>query len=74
MVKNTAKWPKLLFVLDILGAIIAAIGIMEFLDNGSIEAVLLVVAGLVLMLPLILHILKRLPAKRSASENSDGEY
>lgn len=61
MIKNTGKWPILLLVLDILGAIIAAAGIIEFLDTSSLNAVLLIVAGLLLMLPLILHILKRLP-------------
>ncbi|MEH6468236.1 MAG: hypothetical protein V7725_01340 [Porticoccus sp.] len=61
MKKLKRKWPILLLVLDFLGAIIAAAGIIEFLDTGSLNAVLLIVAGLLLMLPLILHILKRLP-------------
>jgi len=59
--KNTRQWPIFLLVLDFLGAIIVAVGLIEFLDTASLNAALLLVAGLFLMLPLILHILKLLP-------------
>ena len=58
MVKNMTKWPILLIALDLVGAIIAAVGILKFIENGSFNAFLLIVVGFCLMLPLILHILK----------------
>ena len=72
MNKQKRKWPLLLLVLDILGAIIVALGIIEYLDASSLNSVLLLVAGLFLMLPLILHILKLVP--RKGTDKSKGEY
>jgi hypothetical protein len=72
MNKQKRKWPLLLLVLDILGAIIVALGIIEYLGTSSLNAVLLLVAGLFLMLPLILHILKLVP--RKGTDKSKGEY
>lgn len=74
MKKNAIKWPKLLLVLDILGAIIAAAGIIEYLDTGSLNAALFTVVGLLLMLPLILHILKLFPSKGLGKNKPDGEH
>lgn len=74
MVKKHARWPILLLALDMLGAIIAAVGIIEYLDSGGVQAVLTVVAGLLLMLPLILHILKLLPARDKKTQKPDGEH
>jgi len=71
--ENTRKWPILLLVLDLLGAIMIAVGIIEFLETGSLNAVLLLIAGLFLMLPLVLHILKLLPDKSTDNGKSDGE-
>lgn len=67
-----SKWPLLLIVLDILGAIIAAIGILEFIENGSFNALLLIGAGLCLMLPLTLYILKLLP-QSGTNDKPEGE-
>ena len=50
-----------------------AVGIIEFLETGSLNAVLLLIAGLFLMLPLVLHILKLLPDKSTDNGKSDGE-
>ncbi|MBQ0712805.1 MAG: hypothetical protein KBT53_07590 [Porticoccus sp.] len=72
MNKQKRKWPILLLVLDLLGAIIAAVGLIEYLDTGSLNAIILLVAGLFLMLPLILHILKLMP--RKGTGNSKGEH
>jgi hypothetical protein len=74
MKKNTVEWPILLLVLDILGAIIVAVGIIEFLDTGSLKAVLFTVVGLLLMLPLILHILNFFPSKNMGKNKPDGEH
>lgn len=74
MMQNQSKWPILLLALDLLGAIIVAVGFMAFLDNGGFRAALLIVSGLLLMLPLVLHILKRLPAKGNQTDHSDGEH
>ena len=73
--KEIKKWPLGLFVLDLLGAIMAAIGIMGFIDNGGTDELLLIIVGLCLMLPLILHILKLLPSADSRKEKDklDGE-
>jgi hypothetical protein len=72
MRKIVSKWPLLLIVLDILGAIIAAIGILEFIENGSFNALLLIGAGLCLMLPLTLYILKLLP-QSGTNDKPEGE-
>jgi len=72
MNKQKRKWPILLLVLDLLGAIIAALGLIEYLDTGSLNAVLLLIVGLLLMLPLILHILKLMP--RKGTDKSKGEH
>tara|TARA_R110001592_G_scaffold363370_1_gene685405 strand:- start:21643 stop:21867 length:225 start_codon:yes stop_codon:yes gene_type:complete len=74
MMKNTIKWPKFLLVLDILGAIIVAAGIIEYLDTGSLNSALFIVAGLLLMLPLTLHILKLFPGKGMGKNKPDGEH
>lgn len=74
MVKNVLKLPAWLLALDVLGAIIAAVGIFEFIDSGGTGSVVFIVVGFLLMLPLILHILKLLPAENRASEKSDGEH
>jgi hypothetical protein len=73
MIRNQPKWPILLLALDLLGAIIVAVGIMAFLDTGGVKAALLIASGLLLMLPLVLHILKRLPAKGNKTDKLDGE-
>ena len=73
MKKIVSKWPLLLIALDILGAIIAAVGILEFIENGSLNALLLIGAGLCSMLPLTLHILKLLPQTGADRDKSDGE-
>lgn len=74
MAKNTTKWPISLVALDLVGAIIAAVGILKFIDNGSFNALLLVVVGFCLMLPLIRHILKLLPRKGTEKGKSNGEH
>ncbi|WP_461481045.1 hypothetical protein [Porticoccus sp.] len=56
--------PVSLILLDLLGAILVAIGILGALDEGGPADYLLVAAGLVLMLPLVLHILNRLQGRR----------
>ncbi|WP_461518599.1 hypothetical protein [Porticoccus sp.] len=58
------KIPVFLILLDLVGAILVAVGILGALDEGSPGDYLLVVAGLVLMLPLVLHILNRLQGRR----------
>lgn len=74
MAKNTTKWPISLVALDLVGAIIAAVGILKFIENGSFNALLLVVVGFCLMLPLILHIFKLLPRKGIKNNKPDGEH
>ncbi len=74
--KEIKKWPLGLFVLDLLGAIMAAIGVTGFIDDGGTDELLLIILGLCLMLPLILHILKLLPNAGSCEEKDklDGEH
>ena len=74
MAKNTIKWPISLIALDLVGAIIAAVGILKFIDNGSFNALLLIVVGFCLMLPLILHIFKLLPRKGIKNNKPHGEH
>jgi len=74
MVKNTTKWPISLVALDLVGALIAAAGILTFIENGSFNALALIVVGFCLMLPLIRHILKLLPRKGKEKNKSNGEY
>lgn len=74
MVKNMTKWPISLIALDLVGALIAAVGILKYIENGSFNALVLVVVGFCLMLPLIFHILKLLPRKGSEKDKSNGEH
>jgi hypothetical protein len=74
MAKNTIKWPVSLVALDLVGALIAAIGILKYIEHGSFNALLLIVVGFCLMLPLILHIFKLLPRKGTERDKPNGEH
>ena len=63
MGKQKRSIPVALILLDLLGAILVAIGILGALDEGSVGDYLLLAAGLVLMLPLVLNILNRMPGR-----------
>jgi len=60
MDKRTPRIPFALILLDLVGAVLAAVGILGAMDEGGPSDYLLVLGGLILMLPLVLHILKRL--------------
>ena len=60
MDKRTPRIPFALILLDLVGAVLAAVGILGAMDEGGLSDYLLVLGGLILMLPLVLHILKRL--------------
>ncbi len=49
------RFPWWLLALDFVGAALVAVGIYQFVSEGG--GVLLIVAGLVMMIPLVLHIL-----------------
>ncbi|TNE95431.1 MAG: hypothetical protein EP324_00065 [Gammaproteobacteria bacterium] len=59
-----SKIPVFLILLDLVGAILVAIGILGALDEGTVGDYLLLAAGLVLMLPLVLYILNRMTGRR----------
>lgn len=59
------KIPVLLILLDMVGAALVAVGILGILEEGDLSDYLLVIGGLVLMLPLVLHILARIQGRRS---------
>ena len=57
MKKKTGRSiPWQLIVLDLVGAFLFAVGLLRFIGDGG--GFLYMVAGIVLMTPLILHILK----------------
>ena len=56
------RLPYSLLALDIVGALLVAAGFMNRIgDNASIEGYLYMGLGFALMLPLVLHFLKRQP-------------
>ena len=56
--------PKLI-VLDLVGALLVAVGVLNMMGEGGIEGVVYFVVGLLLMVPLITHILKSIPSGRN---------
>lgn len=64
MEKKKIDIPVALILLDLVGAVLAAMGILGALNEGGPSDYLMVVAGFLLMLPLVLHILNRLQKRR----------
>lgn len=64
MEKKKIDIPVALILLDLLGAVLAAMGILGALNHGDPGDYLMVLAGFLLMLPLVLHILNRLRKRR----------
>ncbi|MEZ5528864.1 MAG: hypothetical protein R3E57_02820 [Porticoccaceae bacterium] len=64
MEKKKIDIPVALILLDLVGAVLAAMGILGALNEGGASDYLMVVAGFLLMLPLVLHILNRLQKRR----------
>jgi len=58
------KIPPNLIILDLVGAVLVAAGMMKLMNDGGAEGVIYFVGGLLLMVPLIVHILKSLPSGR----------
>ncbi|MCB1668909.1 MAG: hypothetical protein R3E73_07195 [Porticoccaceae bacterium] len=59
------KIPPKLIVLDLVGALLVAVGVLNMMGEGGIEGVVYFVVGLLLMVPLITHILKSIPSGRN---------
>lgn len=60
--KNTARpaFPYTLLALDVIGALLVAAGVLNRVsDQPSNEGLAYIVAGFLLMVPLIVHIVKR---------------
>ena len=74
MKEQKRKWPWLFIALDVFGAVLAAVGILDLLGNGGLGAWLFLVAGLLLMLPLILNILNAIPKNGTGTDKHKGEY
>lgn len=64
MEKKKIDIPVALILFDLVGAVLAAMGILGALNEGDPSDYLMVVAGFLLMLPLVLHILNRLQKRR----------
>lgn len=73
MIKTEKKRLAWLILIDIVGAVIAAIGVIDFAGDGNTGSLLMIVVGLCFMLPLILYIPKLLPRKSTEKNNSTGE-
>jgi len=58
------KIPPKLIVLDLVGALLAAVGLLDLMGDGGADGIAYVTIGVLLMLPLILHIIKSLPSGR----------
>ncbi|TNF07793.1 MAG: hypothetical protein EP323_02565 [Gammaproteobacteria bacterium] len=52
--------PVSLILLDMFGAVLAAIGILGLMEEGALGDYLLLAGGILLMMPLVLHILNRM--------------
>jgi len=61
--KNKRNIPVLLIVLDMIGAVFAAMGILGLMGEGALEDYLLLAGGILLMTPLVLHILNRVRSR-----------
>ena len=64
MTGSKLKIPPKLIVLDLVGALLVAVGVLKMMGEGGIEGVVYFVVGLLLMVPLITHILKSIPSGR----------
>lgn len=65
MTGSKLKIPPKLIVLDLVGALLVAVGVLNMMGEGGIEGVVYFVVGLLLMVPLITHILKSIPSGRN---------
>ncbi|WP_438951528.1 hypothetical protein [Porticoccus sp.] len=59
------KVPYRLILLDLLGAVLAAMGILQLIDGGGVSAWIMTIAGFLLMIPLVLIIFRLLAAPQS---------
>ena len=50
------KIPYRLILLDLVGAVLAPMGILQLIDGGGVAAWIMTVVGFLLMLPLVLMI------------------
>lgn len=69
MTGSKLKIPPKLIVLDLVGALLVAVGVLNMMGEGGIEGVVYFVVGLLLMVPLITHILKSILWQKSGSIN-----
>ena len=58
------KIPPKLILIDLVGAVLVAMGVLDLMDDGGVDGIAFVVVGMLLMLPLIVHILNNVPSGR----------
>ena len=67
------KIPYRLILLDLVGAVLAAMGILQLIDGGGIPAWIMTVVGFLLMMPLVLAIFRLLASPGSKQNYHQGD-
>jgi hypothetical protein len=67
------KIPYRLILLDLVGAVLAAMGILQLIDGGSVAAWVMTVVGFLLMMPLVLAIFRLLASPGSKQNDHRGD-
>ncbi|WP_339641451.1 hypothetical protein [uncultured Porticoccus sp.] len=67
------KIPYRLILLDLVGAVLAAMGILQLIDGGGVAAWIMTVVGFLLMMPLVLAIFRLLASPGSKQNHHQGD-
>lgn len=67
------KIPYRLILLDLVGAVLAAMGILQLIDSGGVAAWIMTIVGFLLMMPLVLVIFRLLASPGSKQNGHRGD-
>lgn len=70
---ESRKIPYRLILLDLVGAVLAAMGILQLIDGGGVAAWIMTVLGFLLMMPLVLAIFRSLASPGSEQNHHRGD-
>ena len=70
---KSLKIPYRLILLDLVGAVLAAMGILQLIDDGGAAAWAMTVVGFLLMMPLVLAIFRLLASPGSKQHDHRGD-
>tara|TARA_R110000851_G_scaffold181511_2_gene330071 strand:+ start:592641 stop:592874 length:234 start_codon:yes stop_codon:yes gene_type:complete len=76
MIMNNSKPLKIpyrLILLDLVGAVLAAMGILQLIDGGGVAAWIMTIVGFLLMMPLVLAIFRLLASPGSKQNGHRGD-